>query len=335
MSYSITKPPVLVEAWGQQSTVTTDYIVPPQSGSSTVQTQDNGWTPIYQEDLPPDGSGLPITRQQMNGVLNLYSSHDFWLQAGGTYTFEQDISDACGGYPAGQVLWSAYSQTWQLSLVNNNTANFVTDHTKINDGTNWKQINPSIRQISYVTAGSYSFVVPAGVRVIYITAAAAGGGGGSGNTGAGGGGSGGANVVNGAYSVTPGATLSINIGGGGSGGTGASDGADGVDLTITGGITLTLAGGPGGKAGGLGVVAGGTSGDGNDGGAGINISSGAALIAGSGGGTVFCSGTPGGVSIAPNSANGAGGYMGCGGSGGAGPSGNGANGADGALIIVY
>lgn len=137
---AITKPPVITGAYCSQGTPTVDYIIPPQSGSSTVQSQAYGWTSVFEQELPPAGSGSAVTRKQFNGVHNLYSSHNFWLQAGGTYVYEQTISATYGGYPAGQILWNPVTSSFTKSLVNSNTANYIITPSLANDGVNWQQI---------------------------------------------------------------------------------------------------------------------------------------------------------------------------------------------------
>lgn len=110
--------------------------------------------------------------------------------------------------------------------------------------------------IEYDTAGKYTYTVPAGVRVIYVTACGGGGGGGAGSYLSrsyygGGGGGGGAAVVRYPLYVKNQEKISITVGSGGVGGedfvTSSSingDGEDGGDTQIA---SLILPGGKGGK----------------------------------------------------------------------------------------
>lgn len=112
-----------------------DRILPPNSASALVANQDTGYPERQQQPL--DENGLPVNRAETNGNFNLYSQHILWVETGGQYTFEQEISDEIGGYNINSILWCASNNTYQRSLTNNNTANFVTNPEYINDGTNW------------------------------------------------------------------------------------------------------------------------------------------------------------------------------------------------------
>ena len=86
---------------------------------------------------------------------------------------------------------------------------------------------PGPTTLSYVTPGSYSFTVPAGVTSLTISVT--GGGGGAGGLDAGGQGHDGypGTVLTGALSVTPGDTIDIIVGGGGAGGENQASGTGG------------------------------------------------------------------------------------------------------------
>lgn len=99
-----------------------------------------------QEGFPPITSvkitegGIPPERKDFNGLGNLLSSLYFYLQNGGQFTFNQQVSDAIGGYPAGAILTYTDSVTHisynVVSLINNNTFNFVAEPSYI-DGVKW------------------------------------------------------------------------------------------------------------------------------------------------------------------------------------------------------
>lgn len=162
----------------------------------------------------------------------------------------------------------------------------------------------------YTEAGSYTYQVPAGVRVIYVTACGGGGGGAAGSNRnrngyyGGGGGGGGAAVERHPIYVGNLETIDITIGKGGTGSqtfinlpsyTDEGDGEDGESTSI--GSYLTLAGGKGGKAkydsqtndrpegGAAGGTGGGAGGYGGGPSSGIFSSAGEDGILGSGGAT--------------------------------------------------
>lgn len=141
--------------------------------------------------------------------------------------------------------------------------------------------------IEYDTAGKYTYTVPAGVRVIYVTACGGGGGGGAGSSIAysnygGGGGGGGAAVVRYPLYVENQEKISITVGSGGVGGkdyvTSSSTNGDGEDGENTQIASLILPGGKGGKtrdSGPIGsLVSGGASGGEGGGAGGMGASSG-------------------------------------------------------------
>lgn len=113
----------------------------------------------------------------------------------------------------------------------------------------------SFQNIIYNEPGNYTYTVPDGIYMLYVSAAAGGGGGGGCNYGSsryGGGGGGGAAVFNRAFFVEPGEQISITVGAGGAGG--AYDSSDTGETGENGGNTIfgsyfTLLGGKGGTGG--------------------------------------------------------------------------------------
>ena len=89
--------------------------------------------PLEQGGTPPDG-------KDFNGILNLVSQFYFQFQNGFHPTFDSNVSTAIGGYPEGAVLWYFPAGATKLlpvmSLIPNNTYDFVTDPTLI-DGVHW------------------------------------------------------------------------------------------------------------------------------------------------------------------------------------------------------
>ena len=99
--------------------------------------------------LNPDGTlgqGRAPRMQDWNGIMKLVSSHNFFLQNGGSYTFNPTVSSNIGGYPKNAVLWyfpENEAPCLVYSLINDNTNNFVDDPTLI-DGIHWEMlVNPS------------------------------------------------------------------------------------------------------------------------------------------------------------------------------------------------
>lgn len=121
----------------------TDNVAPSTSASNTVVNQPQGF-PIYQMLAPTDPNYTPVTEEQMNGTLNFYTNLSFLQGQGCMYTFDQNLSNAIGGYPQGAVLWYEPLKIFQVSLKNNNTANFITTPTYINDGINWSTLLPPV-----------------------------------------------------------------------------------------------------------------------------------------------------------------------------------------------
>lgn len=131
---AITKPTAITKPFS----VNGDYVLPPTSPDSFQANQDTGFPPSQSVILP---AGTPVKRDELNGVFKLYSQFILWLTAGGQSTFEQSISDANSGYPKETVLWCKSINGYLVSLIDNNTANFVTTPSYINDNINWKTVN--------------------------------------------------------------------------------------------------------------------------------------------------------------------------------------------------
>lgn len=76
----------------------------------------DNFTPIAAGGVPPFG-------QDMNGALNVITSWDQWLQAGGPIGYDATFSAAIGGYPFGAILDSSitFGAQWISSLDNNLT----------------------------------------------------------------------------------------------------------------------------------------------------------------------------------------------------------------------
>lgn len=114
---------------------TGDNTPPPLGPISTAANQETGF-PIL-EATPLDAGGIEVTREEFNGALNFYTQQILALTSGAQYTFDADVSTQQNGYPQGAILYDFSTKMYQRSLVNNNTANFVTNPSYLNDGINW------------------------------------------------------------------------------------------------------------------------------------------------------------------------------------------------------
>lgn len=117
---------------------TGDNAPPPLGPISTAANQETGF-PIL-ESTPLDAGGIPVTREEFNGAFNFYTQQILALVSGARFTFNAALSTEQNGYPLGAVLYCASNNSLQRSLVNNNTANFITTPSYINDGINWSAV---------------------------------------------------------------------------------------------------------------------------------------------------------------------------------------------------
>lgn len=209
-------------------------------------------------------------------------------------------------------------------------------------------------QQAYTTAGTYSWVAPAGVTSVCVVCVGGGGGGAYGNAVSGGGSGGNLRYVNN-ISVTPGASYTVIVGVGGAKGTSTNgspggDSSFGASLVVakggTGGSDTVVSspttgnvgtGGNGGNGGGGGSYdggaggAGGYSGNGGAGGNGVGDSGSSGSGGGGGGGGGGAGGAGGGgVGILGEGASGSGGAEGTRGGGGSGGAGGGSGSQGGA-----
>lgn len=108
------------------------------AGEDSSVNFNDGFPAAY--SAPKSNKGKYITRGEMNAIGNLASQNQFYFMAGGVNTFDQAFCDKIGGYPEGAVL--KYLNNGYLydviSLVDNNTMNFVTNGV---DGVNWKYLS--------------------------------------------------------------------------------------------------------------------------------------------------------------------------------------------------
>ena len=136
---SLTIPQILSGAFAYNGQKNTIPDAPTGSFLASIQ---EGFPPITM--MPKKNGGQPPEGKDFNGIFNLMSQFYFFTQNGGTYTFNQSVSDAIGGYPENAFLWyypdeNNVTAKWLRSTKANNTDNFITNPEVI--GTSWVEQN--------------------------------------------------------------------------------------------------------------------------------------------------------------------------------------------------
>ncbi|VAE40972.1 Phage tail fiber protein [Enterobacter hormaechei] len=127
--------------------------IPVDSSTSTdnngVATFDKGFPAITMHPL--SAGGIPPSGKDVNGVLYSTTLQQQWQNAGMTYPFSQDFSDAVSGYPKGAIVPSSvYTGQW----LNLNEANGTSPESPTGANTGWVPINNyGVTQIT-MTSGS-------------------------------------------------------------------------------------------------------------------------------------------------------------------------------------
>jgi len=244
----------------------------PQASASPAASFADGFplatmTPLAAGGVPPSGA-------DMNGILNLITKFQAWVNAGGQWPFSGTLAAAIGGYPKGAMLQLNDGVTLVVSTASGNTqdpnvamtgwqlvdnsaivaASALTEATAAQVTANLAETLALLcagGQQEYTSPGTYSWTCPAGVTAVTLTLV---GGGGSGASIGGGGGAGGALRVR--VATSPGTTYSIVVGSGGADVNGHAGSEDGLPGTASTGLGFTAWGGAGGSG----------AGDGGDGG---------------------------------------------------------------------
>ena len=110
----------------------------PDNPTGTYLASVKGGFPEITMTAKADG-GFPPDGKDLNGFYNILSQFYFFQQNGGVFTFDQDVSDAIGGYPQGAILYYKNSDgaiQRVESLIESNTYNFVSNPSYI-DGSHW------------------------------------------------------------------------------------------------------------------------------------------------------------------------------------------------------
>lgn len=150
MASSNTKPsyiPTPFASQGQKNTI------PVADQGNYLASWSLGFPPVTSEPLSE--GGLPPTRLDVNGALNVLSAFVYYLQVGGLFTFDPDLSSYIGGYPNGMMLWyNDGTNVYPLvSTKNNNTDNFISNPSFI--GTSWVKITPTVSDINVILETLY------------------------------------------------------------------------------------------------------------------------------------------------------------------------------------
>ena len=90
--------------------------------------------------LPLVSGGVPVKREEINTLFSFVTQNLLAINSGTAMTFDSEIAEYLGGYSKGDILFSQLEKAFQLSLKDNNLANFVKDPNYINDGINWISI---------------------------------------------------------------------------------------------------------------------------------------------------------------------------------------------------
>lgn len=105
--------------------------IPQNATGSNLASYSEGFPPITSQ--PITENGIPPEREDFNGLGFSTTNNISYLQQGGLYTFDTQLSSAIGGYAQGAIL--AYINNGQLyylrSKINNNTYNFNTNSSYI------------------------------------------------------------------------------------------------------------------------------------------------------------------------------------------------------------
>lgn len=146
MAGSLNTPDVLTQPIAENGDKNT---IPATNDQSLGQmSQSTGFPEICSERIA-DGGKAP-RRADFNGAFNMLSRYIFFKQNGGIETFRADVSTAIGGYPKDAILGYRTSTAFKLvrSLIANNTYNFNTTPSYIDDGTHWESVIPMSKNIA-------------------------------------------------------------------------------------------------------------------------------------------------------------------------------------------
>ena len=128
-------------AIGSPFAVNGNKTIPAQESSgseSQTSSINEGFLPITQQPLPPDGSGIAPERTDFNGMFYLSTDQRVFLQNGGVITYDDTVATKIGGYPKDAILGyldPSGNLSYLRSTQDNNQYNFITNPSVI--GTSW------------------------------------------------------------------------------------------------------------------------------------------------------------------------------------------------------
>ena len=154
MANALTLPQVLAQTFaadGDKNTIPNDA-----TGTQNASLEE-GFPQVTEKTIAT--GGIPPVRKDFNGAINLMSQFYFFTQNGGTYTFNQSVSDAIGGYPLNAVLWYFGvdgTKTQVVSNIANNGYNFVNNPDYIGDSSKpWSKVSTEKSNLPMGTIISY------------------------------------------------------------------------------------------------------------------------------------------------------------------------------------
>ena len=145
MVSTISKPQVIYQPFAETGDKNTILDTPDAENPQLANLQ-TGFPVITQ--IPVANGGIPPERKDFNGLGYMLSSFYYYIQCGGTYTFEQDVSDAIGGYPNGAVLYYTDGNGVTYRVKSNkadNTDNFVSNPAYIGDS--WDVVSDTPQEL--------------------------------------------------------------------------------------------------------------------------------------------------------------------------------------------
>lgn len=133
---TLTQPTALLKPFAEEGDKNTIPVTNTDSTNPQLADLTNGFPEIT--SLDPDDGGIPAERKDFNALGYLTTLYDYFYQAGGTFTWNDTIANAIGGYPLGARLW--YTDTNGVTLIlrstkGNNLDNFTQNQSYI--GTSW------------------------------------------------------------------------------------------------------------------------------------------------------------------------------------------------------
>lgn len=178
MATSNTTPIVIPQPFAAQATSENINVIPNGATGTNGASFQEGFPaitrmPVIENPLPTQVSGLPPKQQDFNGIFNAVSQHNFFAQNGGLYSFNQDVSDAIGGYAKNQILWYFPANGLPIpvvSMIDNNTYNFVETPSYI-DGKKWSYVVANTSLDNLTPAGQAKFDAKANMSQFKVVSA--------------------------------------------------------------------------------------------------------------------------------------------------------------------